>query len=123
MLAIKLQRVGKKHQPSYRVVIQEKREKLNGRSLEDVGWWNPLLQKSEYKKERLEHWLKVGAQPTVTVWNLLVSAGIVSGAKKPKHKKPKAVAAAAPSAAPTAAPATEAKPVESKPAETPTAAQ
>ncbi len=91
MLAIKLQRIGKKHQPSYRVVVQEKREKLNGRSVEDVGWYNPLLDKSEYKKERILHWIKIGAQPTDTVWNLFVTAGILEGKKIAKHKKSRIV--------------------------------
>ena len=101
MLAIKLQRIGKKHQPSYRIIVQEKREKLGGRCAEDIGWFNPLLDKREVKADRLNHWLKVGAQPTPTVHNLLVSAGLISGAKIPVHKKPKpatATAAAAPAA-------------------------
>src|SRR3989344_4738137 len=89
MLAIKLQRIGKKHQPSYRLVVQEKREKLNGRYAEDLGWFNPLLDKKEFKKERIAHWLKIGAQPTDTVHNLLVSAGIIAGPKIPVHKQAK----------------------------------
>ena len=89
MLAIKLQRIGKKHQPSYRLIVQEKREKLNGRSVEDLGWYNPLLKKYEFKKERVEHWIKTGAKPTDTVHNLLVTAGVISGAKIPVHKKAK----------------------------------
>ena len=105
MLAIKLQRIGKKHQPSYRIIVQEKREKLGGSHVEDVGWLNPLSKTQELKRERIEHWLKVGAQPTDTVWNLLVSAGVIKGAKRAVHKKAKvkeggeAPAAAAPKAA------------------------
>lgn len=90
MLAIKLQRTGKKHQPSYRLIVQEKREKLGGRYAEDLGWYNPLQKKREFNKERIQHWLKIGAQPTDTVYNMLVTDGLISGAKRPKHSKPKA---------------------------------
>ena len=89
MLAIKLQRIGKKHQPSYRLIVQEKRGKLNGRSVEDLGWYNPLLDKYEFKRERVEHWLKIGAQPTDTVHNLLITAQIISGKKIAVHKNSK----------------------------------
>lgn len=102
MLAIKLQRIGKKHQPSYRLIVQEKREKLGGRSAEDLGWYNPILDKHEIKKERVEHWLKVGAKPTDTVHNLLITAGVISGAKIPVHKKPKKVKEEAAAAIPQA---------------------
>src|SRR3989338_4006278 len=98
MLAIKLQRIGKKHQPSYRVVVQEKREKLGGHSTEDLGWWNPLLKKHELNKERALHWMKIGAQPTSTVHNLFIAAGIIEGKKIAVHKQPKKKEEAAPAA-------------------------
>ena len=122
MLAIKLQRIGKKHQPSYRIVVQEKREKLGGSSVEDVGWLNPLLKKHELKRDRIEHWLKIGAQPTDTVWNLLVSAGILKAPKRAVHKKAKAKkeGEAAPSAAPKAGEAPKAE-APATPADKPTA--
>ncbi len=89
MLAIKLQRIGKKHQPSYRLIVQEKRTKLGGTYVEDVGWFNPILKKHEFRRDRIEHWMKIGARPTDTVWNLFVTAGIVSGPKRAVHKKAK----------------------------------
>ena len=49
MLAIKLTGIGKKHQRSFRVVIQEKRSKLGGQSIEDLGWYNPRTNKFEVK--------------------------------------------------------------------------
>lgn len=91
MLVIKLRRIGKKHQPSYRLIVQEKREKLGGRYAEDLGWYNPLQKKREFNKERIQYWLKIGVKPTDTVYNMLVSDGLISGAKRPKHSKPKAV--------------------------------
>ena len=94
MLAIKFKRIGKKHQGSFRVVVMEKRSKLQGRFTEDLGWVNPRTDKFEMDKKRAEYWLKVGAQPTATVYNLLVKAGVISGKKIPVHKKSKKVAEA-----------------------------
>lgn len=71
MLAIKLQRIGKKHQAMYRLVVGEKRTKLNGRHTEDLGWYNPHTKAAGFKADRVKHWLSVGAQPTDTVQNLL----------------------------------------------------
>lgn len=89
MLAIKLQRVGKKHQPSFRVVVAERRSKLNGPPIEDLGAYDIRVKKLDAKKDRVEHWLKMGAQPTTTVWNLLVTHKIVEGKKiAVKMKKP-----------------------------------
>lgn len=89
MLAIKLRRIGKKHQPSYRLTVAEKRGKPQDPGVEDLGWVNPLLDKREIKAERVKYWLSQGAQPTDTVHNLLVSAGIIEGKKRPVHAKPK----------------------------------
>jgi small subunit ribosomal protein S16 len=89
MLAIKLRRVGKKGQVSFRVAVMEKRSKLQGKFVEDLGWWNPHFDKSEINKERASYWLKVGAQPTPTVHNLFVRKKILSGPKMPVHKKSK----------------------------------
>lgn len=91
MLAIKFRRIGKKHQASFRVIVTEKRSKLQGRYVEDIGWWNPHADKFEIKKERAGYWIKTGAQPTDSVFNLLVSAGVIAGPKKPVHKKSKKV--------------------------------
>ncbi len=92
MLMIRLQRIGKKHQPAYRLVVGEKRNKLRGgKQLEDLGWFNPVSDKSDFNKDRITHWLKMGAQPSDTVHNLLVGAKIVEGKKIAVHKSPKAV--------------------------------
>ncbi len=105
MLMIRLQRIGKKHQPAYRLVVGEKRDKLRGgKQLEDLGWFNPVSDKSEFRKDRILHWLKMGAQPSDTVHNLLVTSKIIEGKKVAVHKVPKKTAEAAP-AAPVAAPA------------------
>jgi ribosomal protein S16 len=105
MLAIKLQRIGKKHQPSYRLIVQEKRTKLGGPPAEDLGWWNPLLDKYEFNKERVQYWIKIGAQPTDTVWNLLITAGIIEGKKRAVHSVKKNKGASAGAEQPAVTPA------------------
>jgi small subunit ribosomal protein S16 len=102
MLAIKLQRIGKKHQPSYRVVVAEKRSKMAAPPVEDLGSYNPFTKATTVKKERVLHWVKMGAQPTVSMHNLLVGQGMIVAPKR-AVKMPKAVAKVA--AAEVAAPA------------------
>jgi small subunit ribosomal protein S16 len=106
MLAIKLQRIGKKHQPSYRVVVAEKRSKMAAPPVEDLGAYDPRTKATTVKKERVLHWIKMGAQPTVTAHNLLVKQGTLTSAKI-AVKMPKAVAKA-PVEKKAAAPAEEA---------------
>lgn len=91
MLKIKLQRVGKKHQPSFRLVVAERRSKLDGPPVEYLGSYSVSAKKADFDKDRISHWLKVGARPTVTVHNLLIKEGIISGSKFPvKIKKARA---------------------------------
>ena len=90
MLAIKLQRIGRKHQPSYRLVVTLKRSKMAGPPVEDLGSYNTFTKQSTINKERIAHWLRVGAQPTVTVHNFLVKEGVLTGAKLPVKMKKKA---------------------------------
>lgn len=78
MLAIKLQRIGKKHQPSYRVVVAEKRSKMLAPPVEDLGSYNSFTKTFAGKRERIEYWLKIGAQPTPSVHNLLVKNGVLN---------------------------------------------
>ena len=89
MLKIKLKLIGKKHQRSFRIIVQEAREKLKGKFVEDLGWWSPHFDKFKINKERVLYWLKKGAQPTDTCYNLLVEAKIIEGKKKPVHKTKK----------------------------------
>jgi small subunit ribosomal protein S16 len=91
MLAIKFKRIGKKHQPSYRIIVAEKRSKMSRDCVEDLGWYNPVSKEFKVNKERAEYRLKTGAQPTATAHNLLVRAGVIAGKKKSVHKKKKKV--------------------------------
>lgn len=72
--------------------------------VEDLGSYNTFTKASTVNKERVSHWLRVGAQPTVTVHNFLIKEGVLAGTKLPVKMKKKAVAAApAGEAAPPAA--------------------
>jgi small subunit ribosomal protein S16 len=79
MVKIRLMRVGMKGAPSYRVVVADARSPRDGRIIENIGWYNPLTEPSTITidTERAQHWLNVGAQPTVSVRSLLKRAGIV----------------------------------------------
>ncbi|MGB9608836.1 MAG: 30S ribosomal protein S16 [Minisyncoccia bacterium] len=81
MLKIRFKRVGRKHQPAFRIVIAERRSKRDGKSIDDIGFYNPITKNFGIKKERLDYWLKNGAQITPTVFNLLVTHKILSGPK------------------------------------------
>lgn len=101
---IKLQRVGTKNQPKYRVVIQEEREKLGGEVIENLGVYHPLEEPTRFEidKEKTLSWLKKGAQPTEKVRILLGKAGIMPPIdltvlpKKKKKESGEAPAAEAP---------------------------
>lgn len=84
MLCIRLQRLGKKKQPTYRFVVSEKGRDTQGKSTEIVGFFNPLAKENQYelKRDRIEYWLSTGAQPSETVHNILVAQGIIEGKKK-----------------------------------------
>src|SRR5689334_21411328 len=71
MLAIRLKGIGKKYQRSFRVVLQETRSKLLGKFIEDLGWYNPHTNKLELNKERIQHWVGVGARPSMTVVQIM----------------------------------------------------
>lgn len=104
MLIIRLQRIGKKHQPSYRIAVAEGRSKVGAPPTEDLGSYDPFTKKMTVNRERALHWIKMGAQPSSTVWNLFVREKVVEGASRAiKITKKKAAEGAAPAAAPAAA--------------------
>ena len=73
MLAIRLARFGAKKRPTYRVVVIDKERARNSRSVEVVGHYNPIAKPAEVhlERERIEYWIKNGAQPSVTVTRLM----------------------------------------------------
>lgn len=129
MLVLRLQRTGRKNVPTYRLVIAEKSAAVKGKSQEEVGYYLPQRTPHilEFKQERIEYWVKMGAQPSDTVARLLTRAGMKGLEKfirpyaKKKKKGEAEAAASAPAAAPAPAPqaAPEAKAAESLSAEAP----
>jgi small subunit ribosomal protein S16 len=73
MLAIRLARFGAKKKPTYRVVVIDKERARDSRSVEVVGYYDPVSQPAQVKlnHDRINHWLKSGAQPSDTVARLL----------------------------------------------------
>src|SRR3989344_4991950 len=112
MLTIRLQRLGKKNTPTYRLVIAEKARDTQGRNLELLGSFNHHAKESGLlpNNERLKHWLEKGDQTTNAVHNLFLKAGLIGGEKKKKSvyistDRAAKLAEKAKSAAPKEAPA------------------
>ncbi|MCB1220382.1 MAG: 30S ribosomal protein S16 [Planctomycetales bacterium] len=70
---IRLMRIGKTKQPSYRVVVKEARTPRSGKYIEQLGFYNPLTEPADVRldEERIKYWLGVGAQPTERVRTLI----------------------------------------------------
>ncbi len=82
MLKIRLQRVGRAHEPSFRLVLTDSDNSTkSGRFKEVLGNYDPRKTNEAFKPERIKHWLGLGALATPTVHNLLVKKGIVRGKK------------------------------------------
>ena len=74
---IRLARHGAKKRPYYRIVVADSRKPRDGRFIEEVGRYNPCVSPSfvSFDQERLDYWIKCGAQPTDTVARLMANAG------------------------------------------------
>ena len=97
MLMLRLQRVGRKHHPVFRVVVTDKRNGTkSGRFLEVIGSFDAKMGKTALDKDRVSHWLSKGAKATPTLHNILVTKGVVKGPKINPIRKPKQVAEIAP---------------------------
>lgn len=83
MISLRLTRVGKKKQPLYRLIAVPKEKDPWGKNLEILGVLNPRTKERTLKADRIKHWLSVGAQPSKTVHNILVSDGLLEGKKTP----------------------------------------
>lgn len=82
MLTIRLTRVGRKNDPSFRVIVIDSKRKVKaGNYLEMVGSHDPRLNRTELKADRIKHWIAMGAQTSDTVHNLLVSQKIIDAKK------------------------------------------
>lgn len=89
MLKIRLKRVGRKHDPSFRIVITEHTAPAKGGYLESVGFYNAAQKQLQLDKERVQHWLSNGAQPSPVVHNILVKEGVLKAEKIQVHARPK----------------------------------
>ena len=77
MVRIRLRRVGRKKQPSYRIVVADSRSPRDGRYIEIIGFYNPRTEPAmmTIKEDRALHWLSVGAQPSEAVRRILAKLG------------------------------------------------
>lgn len=82
MLSIRLSRVGKKKQPTYRVVVLPKTSDPWSTYLENLGSYNPRTKQAVLKADRIKYWIEKGAEASPSVWNLLVNQKVVDGPKK-----------------------------------------
>jgi small subunit ribosomal protein S16 len=94
-LKIRLARGGSKKRPYYQIVVADARSPRDGRFLEKVGSWNPMIAKDAegrivLNNERIQHWLDNGAQPTDRVLRFLHDAGLAKreARNNPEKAKP-----------------------------------
>ncbi len=118
---IRLQRTGRKHEPTYRVVLTDsKNGPKSGKYLENLGWYDTRTKNSadQLDTEQIKHWISKGAKLSVTMHNFLISKKVIEGKKinalsrkSPIKKEEPKTDGAAPAATP-AAPAPEAAPAQ-----------
>ncbi len=128
MLVIRMARAGTKKRPIYHIVVADSRSPRDGRFIERLGYFNPLLPKDKADRlkwdiEKAKAWIAKGAQPSDRVMRFLDAAGVMKRTprnnpekavprkeRKAQAEAAKAAAGAAPAPAPAAAPAPEAAP-------------
>ena len=81
MVKIRLQRIGMKKMPFYRVVVADSRFPRDGRNIEEIGYYDPRQNPAviHIDNERAQYWIKCGAQPTDTARVLLKKSGAIEG--------------------------------------------
>ena len=86
---IRLTRMGSKKKPFYRINVADSRSPRDGRFIETVGTYNPLVEENQVtlKEERVLEWLSKGAQPSDTVRNILSKQGIMKRFHEEKNAK------------------------------------
>lgn len=86
---IRMKRMGAKRKPFYRIVVADSRASRDGRSIDQIGTYNPVAEPAELKidEEKALDWLQKGAQPSDTVRNLFSTQGIMEKHHKAKNEK------------------------------------
>lgn len=86
MVRIRLSRKGRRNRPFYRITAVDRRAKRDGEVIENLGWYDPLVQDWDkavsINEERVRHWLSVGAQPSETVKDLLARRGVIDAEQR-----------------------------------------
>ncbi len=83
MLKMRLQRYGRKNNPSFRVVVTDSRNSTKtGNHVDVIGSYNPLMGTFVIDAEKAKHWLSKGVQPSDTIYNFLITEKIIEGKKK-----------------------------------------
>lgn len=78
MLKLRLKRGGRKRQPAYRIIVVDSRIRREGKQIETLGFYKPISKEFMVNKKKVRIRLAQGVQPTDTVKNLLIKAGIVA---------------------------------------------
>ncbi len=103
---IRLKRMGRKNRPSWRICVFDARTRRDGRSIEDLGFYDTLAKDPErhmkVNVERARHWLKMGAKPTEIVTQIFKKSGVTGDVRIPVGAEP------GPEVAESAAPEAEA---------------
>lgn len=91
-LAIRLSRGGRKNRPFYSIVVADKRYPRDGRFIEKLGTYNPLLAKDDagrvqFNEERVKYWIGQGAQPSDRIATFLGKAGVIAMPEKKNNPK------------------------------------
>ena len=114
MVRIRLKKMGRTHRPFYRIAVMDQRVKRDGKTIEDIGYYDPMVadksQRVSVKMERYDYWLGVGAQPSDNVAVLIkkvkngkwTQGGAPAPAQAPKQPEPEAPAEVAAEATETA---------------------
>lgn len=77
MLKLRLKKIGRKRQPSYRLVVMTSSTRRDGRPIDEVGYYSSITKQSYFNSSKIVKWLKNGVKPTKTVEILLKKANIL----------------------------------------------
>lgn len=93
VVAIRMKRMGRKNRPFYRVYASDSRSPRDGRTIEPLGFYDPLAPKAENQlkldAERIKYWVSVGAQPSEVMWSLIERSGIEITRKQKERRERK----------------------------------